>query len=424
MGFAAPWAFDGLYVNWEKEHIEIRFSCPRGARHHSTECGVVDQPTHDFGVQMWEHHRFLGWRCFIVARVPRTRCGHCGAVRCAEVPWSRRGSGFTRSFEAFQLRMCKLAPVKSVLDLMGFGDDRLWRVLDHYVTRAVGLEDLKGARRIGIDEKSIKKGHKYMTAFMDFDTWRTIYMCEDRGADVIARFVAHLEAHGGSRHSIEWACIDMSPACISGVERHLPQTRVVYDKFHVVQLANRAVEAVRRNERQDGLDDLKSARWLWPADGDDPSPDQAALAASLVRKRLKTARAFMIEEMLRDILSNRYLSRSEAEAALRRWLAWDRRCRLEPFVELGRTARRHLDGILAIFESGGMSNGPLEAVNGLIKIAMGRARGFSSLKYLMNVIYLVAGNLRHLPASPWMTFRHEASAAWSRLDLDPVPAAR
>lgn len=134
----------------------------------------------------------------------------------------------------------------------------------------------------------------------------------------------------------------------------------------------------------------------------------------------------MIEEMLRDILSlilsNRYLSRTEAEAALARWLSWAQCCRLEPCVEFGRTVKKHLEGILAIFNSGGMSNGPLEAVNSLIRIAPGRARGFRTLDYLMNVIYLVARHLRHLPPSPWNTVRYCSSATWSRLRLDPVPA--
>ena len=423
-GFAAPWKLDGMFFERELEHVELRFSCPRGTRHHCTECGVMDQPAHDFLDMVWEHDRFLGYRCFARVRVPRTRCGHCGAVRRAEVPWARPGCGFTLSFEALQLRMCRQAPVKSVSDLMGFGDDRLWRVIDHYVPRAVSLEDPSRVRRIGIDEKSIKKGHKYMTVFIDFDDCRVIYMCEGRGSDTIARFVEHLEAHGGSRHSIERACIDMSPAYISGMAKHLPGAKAVFDKFHVVQLANRAMEAVRRLERQDGVEDLNRTRWLWLMDGDDLSPEQVALVAALVRKRLKTARAFMIKEALRAILSNLHLSRAEANAALCKWLAWAQRSRLESFVELGRTVKKHLEGILAIFESGGMSNGPLEAINGLIHVALGRARGFRNLGYLMNVVYLVAGKLHHLPPSPWGTAPYDRSATWSRVLFDPVPAAR
>ena len=422
LGFPSPWEFDGMFINPELAHVELRFSCPRGTRHHCTECGVMDQPTHDFRDVVWEHHRFMGMRCFVRARVPRTRCGHCGEIRTAEIPWARPNNGFTLSFEALQLHMCKLAPVKSVSDLPGLGDDRLWRVIDHYVPLAVRREDLSGVRRIGVDEKSIKKGHKYMTVFLDFDACRVIYMCEGRGSDAIARFVEHLETHGGSRHSIQWACIDMSPAYISGMERHLPWAKVVFDKFHVVQLANRAMEAVRRQEQQGGLAELKRTRWLWLKDRSEMSPDQGAFVASLYRKRVKTARAFMIKEELRELLSMRHLSREAAEARLNKWLGWAQRCRLEEFVELGRTVRKHKEGILAIFESGGMSNGPLEAVNGLIHVALGRARGFSSLEYLMNIIYLVAGDLRHLPPSPWGTDRYDKSAAWTRVVFDGSPS--
>ena len=174
MGFPSPWEFDGLFINEEREHYELRLSCPRGTRHHCAECGVVDQPAHDFHDLVREHRRFPEWRCFVRARVPRIKCGHCRSVRSAEVPWARPNSRFTLSFEALQLHMCKQAPVKSVSDLMGFGDDRLWRVIAHYVPIAVSLENLSRVRRIGIDEKSIKKGHKCMTVFMDFDACRVI----------------------------------------------------------------------------------------------------------------------------------------------------------------------------------------------------------------------------------------------------------
>ena len=113
LGFPSPWEFDGMFVNPELAHVELRFSCPRGTRHHCTECGVMDQPTHDFRDVVWEHHRFFGMRCFVRARVPRTRCEHCGEIRTAEIPWARPNNGFTRSFEALQLHMCKLAPARA-----------------------------------------------------------------------------------------------------------------------------------------------------------------------------------------------------------------------------------------------------------------------------------------------------------------------
>ena len=113
MSFPAPWKFDGMFVNEERKHVELRFSCPRGTRHRCTECGGVDQPAHDFRDHCREHDRFMGWRCFMRARVPRIGRGHCGSVRSASVPRARPGSGFTLRFEALQLRMRKIAPARA-----------------------------------------------------------------------------------------------------------------------------------------------------------------------------------------------------------------------------------------------------------------------------------------------------------------------
>lgn len=106
-------------------------------------------------------------------------------------------------------------------------------------------------------------------------------MREGRGSDMIARFVAHSEPHGGSSHSIEWTRLEMNTAYISGMEKHFPRAKAVFDKFHVVQHANRAMEADRRLEQQDGVGELKRTDRLWLKCKSEMSPDQYPFVASL-----------------------------------------------------------------------------------------------------------------------------------------------
>ena len=126
--------------------------------------------------------------------------------------------------------------------------------------------------------------------------------------------------------------------------------------------------------------------------------------AFLARKRLKTGRDCEIEEMLREILSGD-LSVDEAEAALGKWLAWAQRCRLEPFVNLGRTIRKHLDGILAIFDSGGLTNGPGEGINSVIQCSKARARGFRTIENMIAIVFLMTGDLEGFSVSPYKTIK-------------------
>ena len=284
MVFAAPWKFDGIFIERELGHFELRFSCPRGTRHHCTECGVMDQPAHDFLDMVREHERFLGYRCFVRARVPRTGRGHCGAVRRAEVPRARPDSGSRFSSRRFSFRCAGRRPRER------FGSDgprRRPSPAGRQPLRSEGGFARESERRqADRDRREVdQEGPQVHDGVHGLGCLPGDCMCEGRGSETIARFVEHLESHGGSRDSIEWARIDMSPAYISGMAKHLPGATVVFDKFHVVQLANRAMEAVRRLEQQGGVEDLKRTRWLWLMDGDELSPEQVALVAALVRKR-------------------------------------------------------------------------------------------------------------------------------------------
>ena len=137
----------------------------------------------------------------------------------------------TRRLEELMMTMCIDTPVKKVADWFGIGDDRVWRFLERFVDAARRLEDLSGVRRIGIDETSTHKRHKYITVVRDFDTGRVIFACPGRDKTTIREFVRYLVAHGGDPGLIARACMDMSPACIAGMREFLPDAEVVFDKF-------------------------------------------------------------------------------------------------------------------------------------------------------------------------------------------------
>ena len=141
-------------------------------------------------------------------------------------------------------------PVKTIADLLEVGDDRIWRVLDHYVPAARALEDFSDVTAVGIDETAARRGHNYITLFHDLDERRLLFACEGRDADTIKTFAEDLRAHGGDPDAVTAACIDMSRAYIAGVGRHLPKAAITFDRFHVIQLANAALEEVRRSECQ------------------------------------------------------------------------------------------------------------------------------------------------------------------------------
>ena len=400
LGLQAPWSVtDVRFDAAAKEvHFEVRFKA--GSRFACPSCGAADQPVHDTRSRSWEHLRFFEHKAFIHAAVPRVACSQCGKTGQVPVPWARSGSGFSQLFEAFVIALTREMPVKTIADLLEIGDDRIWRVHDHYVPAARALEDFSEVSAVGIDETAARRGHNYITLFHDLQAGRLLFACEGRDAGTVQNFAEDLRDHGGDPEALTAACIDMSRAYIAGVDRHLPNAAVTFDRFHLVQLANVALEEVRRAEVR-SKPALKHSRWMWLKDKHSWTRRQIAQHHELSRMHLKTGRAFRMKETLRDVFATA-TTRAEAEEQLTAWFRWARRSKLAPFKKLALTLKTHWDGILNGFDSA-LSNGAVEAINGLIQAAKARARGDRKLRNLINMASLIAGNLSHLPASPYRT---------------------
>lgn len=400
LGLEAPWYVDDVSFDASTKQIDFEVAFKPGSRFECPSCGAVDQPVHDTRRRSWEHLRFFEHKAFIHAAVPRVACGQCDKTRQVTVPWARSGSGFTQLFDAFVIALVREMPVKAVADLLDVGDDRIWRVVTHYIEAARAKEDFSTVTAVGIDETAARRGHDYITLVHDLDARRLLFACEGRDQGAVARFVEDLEVHGGDTGNITAACIDMSRSYIAGVGKHLPEAEITFDRFHVVKLANEALEEVRRAEvRTEPV--LKRSRWMWLKDKHRWTKTQIAQHHELSRRKLKTARAFRLKEELRDIFAQAD-SKAEAAQLLTSWLSWAKRSRLAPFRKLARTIASHREGILNAFDSG-LTNGGVEAINGLIQAAKARARGYRTTRHFINMAYLVAGRLKHLPASPYET---------------------
>jgi len=180
-----------------------------------------------------------------------------------EVPWARPQTGFTMLFEAMVVAMCRQMPVNAVASRLGVSDDALWRVVTHHVEKARSKEDFSQVKAVGIDETAARRGHNYITVFHDMERRRLLFACEGRNRETVAAFAEDPRAHAGTPESVTAACIDMSRAYISGVEQSLPNAEITFDRFHIIQLANAAMDAVRRQEvRFEPV--LKKTRWTCP----------------------------------------------------------------------------------------------------------------------------------------------------------------
>jgi len=400
LGLAAPWGVTEVRFAREEGKIEFEVEFAKGSRFVCPVCGEPHQGVHDTKERRWRHLNFFEYQAFIEASVPRVRCEKCGKTSQVEVPWARPQSGFTLLLEALLVTLAREMPAATVARLLGVGEMRIWRVLDHYVEGARSREDYAEVKDVGVDETAARRGQNYISVFHDAGRGCVLFVCPGRKQDVFDQFVQDLEAHRGHAANIRSVCMDMSASYIAGAAASLPDAAVSFDEFHVIKLVNEAVDEVRREEVKTEPC-LRRTRYLWLKNTAKWSRKQIVKYAELASLGLKTERAYRIKERLRDIYASAQTA-EEAEILLKKWYSWARRCRLEPMKRVAKTLKDHWQGLLNSFDSK-LTNGRAEGINSLIQAAKAKARGYGTTRHLITMTYLIAGNLVHLPASPYRT---------------------
>jgi len=230
LGLEEPWEVVEVRFDAEQRRLDLRIDFPKGGVFACPECGRAGLKAHDTEQKTWRHLDFFQHQAYLTARVPRVECPEHG-VRQVSLPWVRSRSGFTLLFEALVMALVKEMPVAAVAALIGETDMRVWRVVHHYVDRAVEAQDLSGLERAGIDETSSRRGQDYASVFAGLDERRAVYVTEGRDQGTVQEFCCFLETHGGEVARVKEVCQDMSEAYLAGSLKHLTSAEITFDRY-------------------------------------------------------------------------------------------------------------------------------------------------------------------------------------------------
>jgi transposase len=332
---------------------------------------------------------------FLQATTSRVSCREHGVV-VAAVPWARPGSRFTTAFEdtvAWLVCHTTLSVVAMLLRVA-------WRSVADIVTRVVAdraaTDRLAGLRRIGIDEISYRKGQRYLLCVVDHDTGRLVWAGKNRTQQTLGRFFDDLGADRAAQ--LTHVSADGAGWIHDVVAVRAPKAVLCLDAFHVVAWATEALDQVRRSMvnrlRAGGHHDeataLKGSRWALLKNPPNLTGDQRATLAGIAKANGGLYRAYLLKEQLRAIFQAVELT--DARALLGGWIAWARRCRLEPFVKLAKTIKNYHKLILNAVEHG-LSNARSEATNTHLRLLTRRAYGYHSPEALIAMADLTRGGL-------------------------------
>ncbi len=389
LGLTPPWTVTRIEFTEADQQLDLWLDFPAGSNFSCPECQLPGCKVHDTEERTWRHLDFFQHKTFLHARRPRVKCPEHG-VKTAALPWARPGSGFTLLMESYIVLLIQSGmTARQVGRLIGEHDTRVWRILEHYVDEARKRADFSDVQAVSVDETSRRRGHNYVTVFADAKKRRVLFATPGKDAATVSRFREDLKAHGGCPVQIEEVCLDMSEAFKKGFGKEFPNASLTFDNFHLMQLLNKAVDEVRRQE-QATHPELKKTRYVWLKNDWNRSEKQAEVFAQLRDSGLATARATHIKTVFQDIFACDDIE--TAGSLLKSWYYWATHSRIEPIIKVAKTIKKNWDGVLRWFESR-LTNGLMEGINSLIQAAKGRSRGFRSTRYLTMMIYLIAGKL-------------------------------
>ena len=355
---------------------------------------------------------------FVEADAPRVECGEHGVV-AAHVPWAQHGAGHTHAFDDQVAWLTVRTSKRTVSELMRVA----WRTVGAIITRVAeramsGVDRLAGLERIGIDEISYKRGHKYLTIVVDHDSRRLVWAAPGRDRNTLRGFFDELgpDRSGQITHisadAADWVAEVVAERCPAAVQ--------CADPFHVVAWATEALDEVRRETWNDArrvaaatrrqgpghrrargsLEAYRSiarARYALWKNPENLTNNQQAKLEWIAKTHPRLHRAYLLKEGLRQVFVFAHRDPVAGIEALDRWCSWARRCRIPAFVKLQQRITRHREKIIATLQHG-LSNALIESTNTKIRLLTRMAFGFKHPEALIALAMLAHGG--YCPALP------------------------
>ena len=386
---------------------EVLVATVRPTRSRQGRCGRCGMraPRYDNGEgpRRWRSLDAGTTRVYLQAAAPRVSCPTHGVV-VAAVPWARHGSRFTSAFEDTVAWLACHAALSVLAVLLRV----TWRSVAAVITRVVAqrsatTDRLTGLRRIGVDEISYRKGHRYLLVVVDHDTGRLVWADKGRDSATLRRF---FDVLGEDRAALlTHICADGAEWIHTVAAERAPQALVCLDAFHVVAWASTALDAVRRglwnqlrrDSKTDQATALKNSRWALLKNPPDLTSDQRTTVAAIAKTNHPLYRAYLLKEQLREVFATKGATGRQLLAG---WLSWATRSRIPEFAALAKTIKRFLPLIHNTLNHG-LGNALSEATNTHLRLLTRRAYGYHSAEALIAMATLTRGGLcPPLPGRP------------------------
>ena len=382
LGIQDPWEITKIELdNTLNLHIYISFN--RGSKFFCKSCNKKCS-VHDTKEKVWRHLNFFEHKTFIHAKVPRIKCDEHN-VHLVDVPWASGQTGFTILFEEFVMALAKKMSILALTKIVDENYGKIWRIIKKHACKYIKSIDCSKVTQFGLDETSVK-GHHYITVFIDLKTSRVLFIADGKCGDNIEKFRNFFVERGGDPNQVTEVTSDMNMGFTTGIKKAFPNSKIIYDKFHVIKMINEALDEVRKSENKK-YSELKGSKYIWLKNEENLTSKQKNKFTKLSKMNLKTGIAYRLKLAIQNIYSLSY-SPDLAIGEFDEWISWALKSRLKPFINVARTIKSKMKGVTNYFFCR-LTNAMLEGTNSMIQNLKSRGRGYSNLENFKAMIYLM-----------------------------------
>lgn len=318
-------------------------------------------------------------RQFVVLHGHRQKCRRCGRTLREPIHFASGKQRYLSAFSRYVVELCKLMPIKHVAKLLGVSWDMVKGIHKEHLKSKLKKRKLSAVRYLAVDEFSTHKGHKYMTVVLDLESGEILYVHKGKGAEALIPFLKRLKRCRARPAAV---AIDMSEAYIKAIKAIFPRLDIVHDPYHVVALANKAIDETRREMyrelKGEQREIIKGSRFLLLKGLENLKESSLEHLMKLMEMNEPLYQTYLLKEDLRMFWN--LPDEQTGKSFLNNWIVEARSTGLKHFVKLAATLWKHRQGLLSYFKHR-ISTGPLEGLNNKIKVLKRQAYGFRDMEY-------------------------------------------
>ncbi len=374
-----------LYI----EHLRMNIKCP--------ECGKA-VPIYDHCKEReWRHLDIMEYKAFIHCRIPRCNCPEHGVKKICE-PWAEKHSRYTLKFETYVISvLLASSSIQGSVDLLDLSWDQLDSIMKNAVKRGLVKRADQEVTWLGLDEKSFRKGHNYVSIAYDIEGHRVLEVKEGRDSKVAEDLINEALSEE-QREMVCGVSIDMSAPYAKAIRKLLVNADIVHDKFHISKHLNDAVNLTRAREHRMLMknkdDTLKGSKFIFLKGFESLSDEEISRIETLKKADSKVAEAWFVKELFRHFWNRR--DKDFARSFFNYWIQEALKIQVPSITKVARMLKRHLENILTYFDCY-ITNAVAEGFNSKIQSLKSNARGFRNFANYRTRILFFCGKLSLYP---------------------------